>query len=548
MHRPYQYPQPTRPVAMGVNGMVSAAHPLASTAGLRVLMDGGNAFDAAVATAAVLNVVEPYMSGMGGIGVGLAYVAREGRVRALDFSGRAPRAARPDLYSEETMGTGILAAMVPGNVAGWLTLHETYGRLDRQRLFQPAIDYAENGFPITYLNSAKIAEAADRLRKFPASAAIMLDGDGQAPPPGTRLRMAQLAESLRVVAEGGKEVFYRGDLARRIVEASNGMGGIYSLEDLSRYEARWVEPISVRYRGFDVFTAPPNSSGFQVLQTLKLLETFGRDEMSFQHPDTLHATIESVKLSMTDRARYAGDPDHVDIPLDGLLSDSYAMEQRKRIDMANASSLRWERYMADVPEGSLAPGDAAAHSGGMTTHFAAADGEGNVVTITQTLGGAFGSAVAIGDTGIFLNNMTTFFDLDPASPNAIGPGRRVDFVVAPTQTLRDGRFLLSMGTPGGYGIHQTTTQMLVNVLDFGMNVQQAVDSPRFKCSPGREIEMEERFPRHVRAALATRGHDVKVVDAWWMGVGGAHAIRYDADQRVFQGGADPRRDGHAAGW
>ena len=488
------------------------------------------------------------MSGMGGIGVGLAYVADEGRVRALDFSGRAPQAAHPSLYSEDTMETGILAAMVPGNVAGWLTLHETYGRLDRQRLFEPAIDYAENGIPITYLNSAKIADAADRLRRFPASASIMLDGSGHAPPPGTRLRMTQLAESLRAVAAGGREAFYRGDLARDIVEASGGMGGIYSLEDFSRYEARWVEPIGVRYRGFDVFTVPPNSSGFQVLQTLKLLETFPRGELSFQHPDTLHATIEAVKLSMTDRARYAGDPDHVDIPLDGLLSESYAMEQRKRIDVANAASLRWERYTADVPEGSLSPGEVSAHSGGMTTHFAAADGEGNVVTITQTLGGGFGSAVAIGDTGIFLNNMTTFFDLDPASPNAIGPGRRVDFVVAPTQTLRDGRFLLSMGTPGGYGIHQTTTQMLVNVLDFGMNVQQAIDSPRFKCSPGREIEMEERFPRHVRAALAARGHDVKVVDAWWMGVGGAQAIRYDVDQRVFQGGADPRRDGHAAGW
>ena len=156
--------------------------------------------------------------------------------------------------------------------------------------------------------------------------------------------------------------------------------------------------------------------------------------------------------------------------------------------------------------------------------------------------------MAIGDTGIFLNNMISYFDLDPASPNVIGPGRRVDFVVAPTQTLRDGRFCLSMGTPGGYGIHQTTTQMLVNVLDFGMSVQQAIDSPRFKCSPGRAVEMEERFPRHVRAALEARGHEVKVVDAWWMGVGGAHAIRYDADQRVFQGGADPRRDGHAAGW
>ena len=548
MLRPHQYPQPSRPVAMGPNGMVSAAHPLASTAGLRVLMDGGNAFDAAVATAAVLNVVEPYMSGMGGIGVGLAHVANEGRVRALDFSGRAPRAARPALYSEDTVETGILAAMVPGNVAGWLTLHETYGKLDRRRLFQPAIDYAENGFPITWLNSAKIAEAADSLRRFPSSASIMLDGDGRAPLPGTRLRMPQLAESFRAVAEGGKDAFYRGDLSRRIVEASGGMGGIYSLEDFSTYEARWADPISVRYRDFDVFTVPPNSSGFQVLQTLKLLETFPRGELSFQHPDTLHATIEAVKLSMTDRVRYAGDPDHTDIPLDGLLSDSYAMQQRKRVDADNAASLPWEKYTADVPEGSLSPGDVSAHSGGMTTHFAVADGEGNVVTITQTLGGAFGSAVAIGDTGIFLNNMMSYFDLDPASPNVVGPGRRVDFVVAPTQTFRDGRFFLSMGTPGGYGIHQTTTQMLVHVLDFGMNVQQAIDAPRFKCSPGRAVAMEERFPRHLRAALEARGHEVQVVDAWWMGVGGAHAIQYDADQRVFQGGADPRRDGHAAGW
>ena len=198
MRSPYQYPQPSRPVAMGVNGMVSSAHPLATTAGLRVLMDGGNAFDAAVATAAVLNVVEPYMSGMGGIGVGLAHVAAEGRVRALDFSGRAPRAARPDLYSEDAAETGILAAMVPGNVAGWLTLHETYGTLDRRRLFQPAIDYAENGFPFTYLNSAKTAESADRLGRFPSSAAIMLDGDGRVAP----ARRAPPHDAARRVLQG----------------------------------------------------------------------------------------------------------------------------------------------------------------------------------------------------------------------------------------------------------------------------------------------------------------------------------------------------------
>jgi len=548
MMRSLQYPAPSRPVAMGVNGMVSSAHPLASMAGLRVLVDGGNAFDAAVTTASVLNVVEPYMSGMGGIGVGLAYVADEGRVRTLDFSGRAPLAAEPSLYTDEAKEIGILAAMVPGNVAGWLTLHETYGTLDRRRLFKPAIDYAENGIPVTYLNSAKIAIGAERLRQFPTSAAILLDGDGSGPAPGARLRMAQLAESLRTVAAGGKDAFYRGDLTRRIVEASSAMGGIYSQEDFESYEARWAEPLSVRYRDFDVFTAPPNCSGFQVLQTLKLIETFQRDQLPFQHPDTLHLLIESIKLSMTDRVRYAGDPDHTQVPLDGLLSNGYARAQKTRIDQESSAALPGDRYATEHPEGSLAPGDTEAHTGGMTTHFAVADGQGNVVTITQTLGGGFGSGVAIGDTGIFLNNMTSFFDLDEGSPNVIGSGKRVDFVVAPTQALRDGRFFLSMGTPGGYGIHQTTTQLLLHVLDYGMNVQQAIDAPRFKCLPGHEVELEERFPVHVRSQLAARGHELTLADAWSMNVGGAHAIQFDAEQGVFQGGADPRRDGYAAGW
>ena len=542
------YPPPSRPVAMGVNGMVSSAHPLASMAGLRVLVDGGNAFDAAVTTATVLNVVEPYMSGIGGIGVALAYVADEERVSALDFSGRAPKAAQPSLYTTEALETGILAALVPGNVAGWLTLHETYGTKDRERLFQPAIDYAENGFPITYLNSLKIAQAAPRLQRFQASAALMLDSDGRAPDPGTRIRLPALAESLRMIAKDGKGVIYGGELARRIVDASSSMDGIFTLDDFSGYEARWTDPIHAGYRDFEVYTVPPNTSGFQVLQTLKLMERFQRREITFQHPDTLHLLMEAVKLSMTDRVRYAGDPDHTHIPVKGLLSDEYARKQRRRIDRKSPSSLPGERYVSEPAEGSLFPGDAEEFEGGMTTHFAVADGNGNVVTITQTLGGAFGSAVAVPETGIFLNNMAFYFDIEEGSPNRIGPGKRVDFIVAPTQTFLDGRFFLSMGTPGGYGIHQTTTQLLLNVLDFDMNVQQAIEAPRFRCYPGRVVEMEERFPLHVRRELVARGHEVTVLDAWSTSVGGAQGIQFDADQGVFQGGADPRRDGYAAGW
>ncbi len=548
MLSPALYPPPNRPVAMGVNGMVSSAHPLASAAGLRVLMEGGNAFDATVATAAALNVVEPYMSGIGGIGVALAYVAAEGRVRALNFSGRAPLAAVPSRFAKETKENGILACLVPGNVAGWLTLHETYGSMDRERLFQPAIGYAENGFPVTYLCSETIALTAHLLRSHPDSAAAFLGDADSVPPPGSRLRLPQLAGSLREIAEQGLDAFYTGELARRIVGGNQAMGGLFTVEDFTDYRAEWQEPISIDYRGFQVLTAPPNSSAFQVLQTLKLVETVGPPALSFQHPDTLHLVMEAVKLSITDRIEYAGDPDYVSAPLKALLSGAYAAEQRKRISMKAAAVVSGEHYATIRPAGALTPGSLEAFDAGMTTHFAVADREGNVVTVTQTLGGGFGSGVAAADTGIFLNNMMSYFDLDEGSPNLVSPGKRVDFVVAPTQTLRNGKFFLSMGTPGSWGILQTTPQMLMNVLDFGMNVQQAIEAPRFRYFTERSVEMEERFPAQVRRELESRGHEVTVIEAFSRRVGGAQAIQFDADSGVFQGGADPRRDGYALGW
>ena len=541
------YPASNRPVAMGVNGMVASAHPLASLAGLRALAAGGNAFDAAVATAATLNVAEPYMSGAGGIGVGLAYVASENRVRALDFSGRAPKAAEPSRFTYETKQTGVLASLVPGNVAGWLTLHEAYGSMDRERLFQPAIDYAQDGVPVTNLNSRMMKSNAPRLARFP-SAPIILGDNGKAPRAGSRLKMPQLADSLRKIAKDGMESFYRGELAERIVNANQQMGGLFSLDDLAEYKASWQEPISIDYRGYQVNTTPPSCSSFQVLQTLKLMEGFGGADMVFQHPNTLHLFMEAVKLCVTDRITHGGDPDFVDVPIKGLLSDAYIDSQRKRIDRESAASVIGEHYTNNGAANALTPGSPQDFDGGMTTHFAVADRDGNVVSITQTLGGGFGSAVAMGDTGLFLNNMCYWFDLEEGSPNLIGPGKRVDLVVAPTQTFKDGKFYLSMGTPGSYGILQTTPQFVTNVLDFGMNPQEAIEAPRFKCVAGRQVDMEERFPAHVRQALQDLGHQVNVLEPWSMSVGGAQGIQADADGGVFQGGADPRRDGYAIGW
>ncbi len=538
---------PSRPVAMGVNGMVTSAHPMASTSGVRVLAQGGNAFDAAVATAATLNVVEPYMSGVGGIGMAMVYVAAEDKVRVLNFSGRAPRAADPDLFTDETKRTGILAPLVPGNLAGWMTLHETYGRLERDRLFAPAIGYAEAGTPVTYLTSRIMRLNEERLRQFDSSAAIILDSAGNAPRPGERLLMPQLAESLRMIARDGQETFYRGELAQRLVDGVRDLDGLISAEDLAECEVEWMEPISTSYRGYDVFAPPPNSSGFQILETLNVVEGFDPGDLVSQDAMTLHLLMESIKLSVTDRIKYGGDPDYVRVPLERLLSKEYAARQRTRIDRARASVSPGEHYASDLPEGALAPGDSAAFDGGMTTHFATADRDGNVVTVTQTLGGSFGSAVAVGDTGIFLNNMCGWFDLEEGSPNRIGPGKRVDFVVAPTQTFRDGRFLLSMGTPGSYGILQTTPQMLLNFLEFGMNVQQAIDAPRFRYYERTRVAMESRFPVESRRALADLGHEVELLDPWTPTVGGAQAIAADVEKGVFQGGADPRRDGYAFG-
>ena len=325
--RSLDFPAASRPVAMGANGMVSSAHPLASLAGLRVLQRGGNAFDAVVATASTLNVVEPYMSGVGGIGVALAHVAREGRVRAIDFSGRAPLAAEPERFEEESKDDGIPrrdgAQAICRAGSPW---HEEYGSLDREPLFDQAIDYATNGFPVTNFNSEVFALSADMMRRFP-SANIILGSSDSPPRPGDRLTMPQLAESFRTIAKEGLPAFYGGDLGRRIVRGNQELGGIYSDEDLETYSAQWRDPISIDYKGYRVYTTPPNCSAFQVLQTLKTLEGFGPDERRFQEAGSQHLLIESAKLAIADRVTWAGDPDYVTAPLAGLLSDGYAAKQ-----------------------------------------------------------------------------------------------------------------------------------------------------------------------------------------------------------------------------
>jgi len=541
--------QTHRPVVMGQNGMVVSAHPLASQAGLRMLQEGGNAMDAAVAAASTLNVVEPYMSGVGGLGVLLCYVAREDRLRVLNFSGRAPYAATPDRFTLETREVGSRASLVPGNVAGWMTLLETYGSMERGRVLTPAITYAAQGVPLTYSNHLYLRSHQSLLARYPTTASIFLP-HGQVPQAGTLLVQSALAQSLRAIAEGGREAFYRGPLAKAIVAFLDTQDGLLTHDDFATYEAVWEEPLRIAYRDYDVYAPPPNSSGFQILETLSILAQCDVQALGYGTSRYLHLLMEAVKLSVTDRIAYAGDPEHTPVPLDRLLDPAYAKAQLHRIDWQHAARVVGERPAGETIADVIRPGIAPAYRDGLTTYLATADRDGNVVSLTQTLGTGFGGGMIMGDTGIFLNNMCLWFEIDAATehPNRVAPGKRVDFCVSPLQVFHHGAFALSIGTPGSYGILQTTVQMLMHLLDFGMTIQEALELPRFRYFEDQRVEMEDRFPAAVRQELAALGHQIDSIGDWSVSVGGGQGIFHTPGSGVYQGGADPRRDGYAVGF
>ena len=530
-------------LAQSDEGMVASANPLATGAGLRILKAGGNAVDAAVTVAATLNVVEPFMSGVGGIGVSLIYWAKDDQVRALDFSGNAPSGAATQLFTVERKSLGSIAMLVPGNLAGWWEMHQCYGSKEWEVLFKDAIEFAQEGFQLTRFGEEMIQNSAPRLSNFPSSE-ILLDHLGAPPCMGEILRMPLLADSLRKIAEKGVDTFYRGELADSIVSGLSELGGILTKDDLAHYSPSWKEPITVEYRGDTIYAPPPNSTAFQILQTLKLLEQFDLSELNFRGSDFFHIFIEAVKLAVSDRIQYAGDPEINPVPLNVLLSEEYALSQKRRIDFGKASNSPGDRFLQHRPAKSLLPGE---FDGGMTTHFAVADRHGNVVNVTQTLGGAFGSSLAPKDTGIFMNNMCHWFDLEEGSPNILGPGKKVDFCCSPTQIFKKGKFFASVGTPGSWGIMQTTPQIIVNLLDRGMDIQNAIEAPRLKSTIGRKVETESRFSADTINGLKSLGHEITDIGSFSRAVGGAQGITRDEVSGRFSGGADPRRDGYAEG-
>ncbi|MDA1014587.1 MAG: gamma-glutamyltransferase [Planctomycetota bacterium] len=533
-----------RPVVAGTHGAVASAHPLASQAGLDTLRNGGNAVDAVVSMAATLNVVEPYMSGVGGVGFLLLHLT-DGPTRVLNFSGNTPAAATPDQFTPELQDVGPKACLIPGNVAGWFEALDSHGTQSATDVMSAAICLAEQGFPLHPLNAQIIEKTLPRLN--PAGRAIY----GKQPPRvGAVLRQPELAGTLRAIAQHGPDYFYRGPLAHRIADHIQAEGGLLSREDLAGYAPEWQEPISVTYRGFEVMTCPPNCEGFQMLQTLQLLEATDLRSLGHNSAEYIHLLSEAMKLATADRIHWCGDPKFHDIPLERLLSEDYAAARRQWMNPAVASKSEGERWSGSPTSDVVSPGKI----DGLTTHLTAVDAVGNVASITQSLGNAFGCGVVVPGTGVAMNNFVFWTEIDPAcpTPNLIQPGKRWSCCMSPLQVFRtpaDGAvgrdFWFSIATPGSYGILQTTVQMLLNAVEFGADVQQAIEAPRFRLYEGTRMQIEDRVTEAARGELTARGHAVEPIGDYSMLVGGGQSVMIDPESGARLAGADPRRDGYA---
>lgn len=523
-----------------LNGMVASAHPLASLAGLRVLLDGGNAIDAAIATAAALNVVEPHMSGALGVGQMLVLPSTEAQPIALDFGGSSPRAAIPAAFAGEASipQNDIRSAVVPANLGGWLSALDRFGTVDRARVFRDAIRYAEEGFPLTAGNAGWIAANRTRLDKYETSRRFY--SQNPEPVAGAVFRQLQLGESYRRFVVEGAAALYGGAIGAEIARYCQQQGGLIGLEDLAEPRVRWTTPIQTSFRGFDVYTMPSPSMGLQTLLTLNLMEGFDNQNAGHNSARYLHTLIESIKLASVDRAEYAP---QLDLPKDALLAKTYAAGRRALIDHGRVSLSPGERWsgFGEIVAGQ--PGDP-----GHTTYLCAVDGTGNAVSMTQSLGNAFGCGAIAGDTGLFLNDFAWWFDLESDSPNRLVPNTPVEQCLSPCMVFDGGLLKMVIGTPGGHGIPQTTSQMLLNVLEFGMDVQEAIEAPRVRVFGGNHVDVESRVDPSVRAELEELGHSLTVLPPFFWGVGGGQGIRVDRESGAFIGGADPRRDGYVMGW
>ncbi len=547
---------------LGTRGMVATAHYLATQAGLHILTQGGNAIDAAIAANTAMTVVYPSTCSAGGDVFMLIWEAKTQQLYALNGSGRAPRGLTPEFLAAQGIRQiplrGPLSINVPGAVDGWFTALERFGTLPAETIFAPAIALAEEGMPVSpKLKGWLDLAAKDVLGPWSKSAEVFLAG-GKPPRTGDLLRQPDLARTYKLLAQEGRGAFYQGPLGHMITQYVQQCGGVLSMEDMQQHRSDWVTPISTNYRGYDVYEFPPNSQGIAVLEMLNIIEGYDLKSLGYQTAEYLHIFLEAKKLAFADRDRYVSDPAFVDVPVERLNSKIYAEQQRARINLKRAA-----RHVGPGPE-----------QEGDTMYLCTADSNGNVVSLIQSLYHGFGSGIVGGDTGVLLHNRGSYFSLDPRHVNYLQPGKRTMHTLTPAMVLHNGKPSIALGSMGGDAQPQIHVQLLSALIDFGLNVQQAISAPRwrsgrFQIAPGGKeqelggqsgvdeyleqhiaetVLLEQRFLSGVPLALDLLGHRTYVHGPWEDGMGHAQAIFINPDTHIFEGAADPRCDGLALGW
>ncbi|HLG99044.1 MAG TPA: gamma-glutamyltransferase [Bryobacteraceae bacterium] len=518
-----------RSMVISTRGIVATEQTLASQAGAQILARGGSAVDAAIAANAALSVVEPMMCGPGGDLFALVRDSKTGQVAGINASGWSPQALSLDYVDQHGFNTirGIHAVTVPGCVDGWHKLHQRFGHIAWRDLFQPAIYYASHGFPVTELiqwewqNSSLMLQDEARSIYLP---------QGRAPNVGEIFRNPELAHAFYLIAELGPDAFYRGQIAEAILKTSRRYGGTLAAADLSEYESEWVQPISTTYRGWEVYELPPNGQGIGTLEMLNILENFQIGDYSQDGADALHLKIEAQKLAIQDLRRYLGDPRHAPVPVQGLLSKSYARERAALIDPLKANC-------------SPVPGRPDL---GHTTYLGAVDTDGNVVSWIQSIANFFGSGIVVDGMGILLHDRGASFVTEPGHPNALAPRKRPFHTIIPGFMQKDTRHV-GFGIMRGMNQAQAQMQLVTNIVDHGMNIQHALEAPRFtkQSLGGCDVQIESRVREEARQELIRRGHRLSVVGDYSEYMGGGQVVMHDSAAMVNYGASSPRKDGAA---
>ncbi len=524
-----------RSMVMTKNGIVATNQSLSAAAGAKVLEAGGNAIDAIIAANAMEGLVEPTANGMGGDLFAIIYEAKTGKYYGLNSSGWSAKGMTPEFLASKGItkkipNSGIYSVSVPGAVAGWDAMHKKFGKLPWQQLFDPVIYYAEAGFPITELISQRWHSETKKLQSAEAK---RLWFDGKAPEPGTMFRNPTLAKSMRMVQKEGRNGFYRGPIAESIVNVSQTLGGAFTLEDLADFQPEWIDPISTTYRGWTVLELPPNGSGVAALSMLNIMEHYPLTEYGHNSTKALHVMIEAKKLAYADMLKYTGDPKFSKAPVAEMISKTLGAEHAKQIDPAKAACRVTPANLEAM----------AKQPGADTTYMTAIDKDGNMVSLIQSNFSGFGSGVVPLNVGFMLQNRASLFTLEPGQPNTLEGHKRPLHTIIPAMMAK-GDTKISFGIMGGWNQAQAHAQFVANIVDFGMNIQAAMEAARFTKGSfdGCDVSIESRVDAPVLAELKKMGHEVKVTPPYSPGMGGGQVVMQNGEGVHF-GGSDPRKDG-----